>query len=524
MEHAEVNAKELQEQFNAKVHKIHGSKQNARSTSSANATNHSAKAKNAESRSPRANVQGRGKCYRCGYTNHTADKCKYKEYVCNQCNKKGHLAKACRSKNHQSTKLIEVEEEEEESYIFYNSGRRAFHITMNVNGKEVKMELDTGSGVTIMPEKIFTEIFQDEIKLKRTSQILKTYSGSIIPLKGEAMVNVKGKDGQMAQLRLLVADIPHQSSVLGRDWLEKLKMEWTNVFTLTSSCNLDHIMVKHKSLFSPGLGEIKGAKAKIHVQENAQAKFFKPRPVPYAMKTEVEEELAKLEKGNIISKVTHSEWAAPLVVVPKENGKVRLCGDFKVTINPEMKVDQYPLPTVQDLFATLSNGKKFTKLDLTQAYHQLPMDEDSKQYVTINTHVGLFRYNRMPYGIASGPAIFQKKMEEILSGIKGVQVFIDDIRLTGSSDEEHLHRLDEVLQRLEENGVKLNKEKCQFMQEEIDYLGHKIDAEGLHPQEHKIKAMKEVSRPENVKELRSFLGGVQNYENFCPTYQQHYSH
>ncbi|GFO31292.1 Pol polyprotein [Plakobranchus ocellatus] len=453
MEHAEVNAKELQEQFNAKVHKIHGSKQNARSTSSANATNHSAKAKNAESRSPRANVQGRGKCYRCGYTNHTADKCKYKEYVYNQCNKKGHLAKACRSKNHQSTKLIEVEEEEEESYIFYNSGRRAFHITMKVNGKEVKMELDTGSGITIMPEKIFTEIFQDEIKLKRTSQILKTYSRSIIPLKGEAMVNVKGKDGQIAQLRLLVADVPHQSSVLRRDWLEKLKMEWTNVFTLTR---------------------------------------------------------------NIISKVTHSEWAAPLVVVPKENGKVRLCGDFKVTINPEMKVDQYPLPTVQDLFATLSNGKKFTKLDLTQAYHQLPMDEDSKQYVTINTHVGLFRYNRMPYGIASGPAIFQKKMKEILSGIKGVQVFIDDIRLTGSSDEEHLHRLDEVLQRLEENGVKLSKEKCQFMQEEIDYLGHKIDAEGLHPQEHKIKAMKEVSRPENVKELRSFLGGVQYYGKFLP--------
>ncbi|GFO01614.1 Gag-Pol polyprotein [Plakobranchus ocellatus] len=169
---------------------------------------YSAKAKNAESRSPRANVQGRGKCYRCGYTNHTADKCKYKKYVCNQCNKKGHLAKARRSKNHQSTKLIEVEEEEEESYIFYNSGRRAFHITMNVNGKEVKMELDTGSGVTIMPEKIFTEIFQDEIKLKRTSQILKTYRGSIIPLKGKAMVNVKGKDGQMAQLRLLVADVP----------------------------------------------------------------------------------------------------------------------------------------------------------------------------------------------------------------------------------------------------------------------------------------------------------------------------
>ncbi|KAK3773179.1 hypothetical protein RRG08_013764 [Elysia crispata] len=181
-----------------------------------------------------------------------------------------------------------------------------------------------------------------------------------------------------------------------------------------------------------------------------------------------------------------------------------------------MKVDQYPLPTVQDLFATLSNGKKFTKLDLTQAYHQLSMEEDSKPYVTISTHIGLFHYNRMPYGIASGPAIFQKNMEEILSGIEGVQVFIDDIRLTGDSDEQHLERLDKVLEALENNGVKLNKDKCSFMQKAINYLGHTIDADGLHPQEDKVKAMQNVSRPENVKELRSFLGGVQYYGKFLP--------
>ena len=250
------------------------------------------------------------------------------------------------------------------------------------------------------------------------------------------------------------------------------------------------------------------------MKDDAQPRFFKPRPVPYAVKAKVEEELRKLEKENIITKVTHSEWAAPLVVVPKENGNVRLCGDFKVTINGEMKVDQYPLPTVQDLFATLSNGKKFTKLDLTQAYHQLSMEEDSKPYVTISTHIGLFRYNRMLYGIASVPAIFQKNMEEILSGIEGVQVFIDDIRLTGDSDEQHLERLDKVLEALENNGVKLNNDKCSFMQEAINYLGHTIDADGLHPQEDKVKAMQNVSRPENVKELRSFLGGVQYYGKF----------
>ena len=136
-----------------------------------------------------------------------------------------------------------------------------------------------------------------------------------------------------------------------------------------------------------------------------------------------------------------------------------------------MKVDQYPLPILQDLFGTLSNGQKFTKLHLTQAYHQLPMDEDSKQYTTINNHIGLFRYNRMTNGISFGPAVFQtkKNMEELLSGKDGLQVFIDDIRLTGSIDEQHLKRLDTVLPKLKENGVKLNKEKCSLMQEQIDY-------------------------------------------------------
>ena len=111
---------------------------------------------------------------------------------------------------------------------------------------------------------------------------------------------------------------------------------------------------------------------------------------------------------------------------------------------------------------------------------------------------------------------FTKNTEEMLSGLDGVQVFIDYIRLTGSNDEQHLKRYDTALQRLKENGVKLNKEKCGFMQEQIDNLGHNIDTEGFHPQKDKIQAILKVSRPENIKELGSFLGGVQYYGRFLP--------
>ena len=126
----------------------------------------------------------------------------------------------------------------------------------------------------------------------------------------------------------------------------------------------------------------------------------------------------------ILEPVTHSEWAAPCVIVPKANNSVRICGDYKVTINPYLDVDKYPLPTPQDLFATLAGGKYFTTLDLSQAYHQMEVDKDSRKYLTINTHRGLM-YTRLPYSIASAPSLFQNAMDQVLQGMEGVICYID---------------------------------------------------------------------------------------------------
>ncbi len=114
------------------------------------------------------------------------------------------------------------------------------------------------------------------------------------------------------------------------------------------------------------------------------------------MRSSIEDEIDRLEREGILEKVTHSEWATPIVAVPKSDGKVRLCGDFKVTVNQALQVDQYPLPKVEDLFATLAGGKKFTKLDLSQAYLQLELHPDSLKYCTINTHKGLYQFMRLP--------------------------------------------------------------------------------------------------------------------------------
>ena len=135
------------------------------------------------------------------------------------------------------------------------------------------------------------------------------------------------------------------------------------------------------------------------------------------IKPAFDDELDKLEASGVIEKVFHSSWVAPIVTVPKKNGKFHICRDYKVTVNQVLDVDQYPLPTPEQLFATLAGGKKFTTLDLSQAYQQLPLDEQLKEYLTVTTHCRLYRYTRLPFGIAPAPAIFQQLMDKVLSHV-----------------------------------------------------------------------------------------------------------
>ena len=255
-------------------------------------------------------------------------------------------------------------------------------------------------------------------------------------------------------------------------------------------------------------------KLKLVVPENTPAKFFKPRPVPYAIRGAIERDLERLENLGVIEKINYSDWAAPIVTVPKSDGSVRICGDYKVTINPVLQVDQYPVPKAEDLFATLAGGQKFSKLDLSHAYQQVLLEEGSRKFVTVNTHKGLYQFNRLPFGVASAPAIFQQTMEKILQGLSGVTVYIDDILVTGRNDREHLDALEKVLQRLSSFGLRLKRKKCFFMQPSVEYLGYIVDKDGLHATTAKIEAIVNAPKPRNVQELRSFLGLVNYYGKF----------
>ena len=155
------------------------------------------------------------------------------------------------------------------------------------------------------------------------------------------------------------------------------------------------------------------------MDDSSKAKYCKAQSVPYAIQPLVEEELHRLTKEGIIEPVAFADWAAPIVPVLKPDKKsVRICGDFKLTINQASRLDRYPIPKVEDLLTSLAGGQSFTKLDLSQAYLQIKLKEEARKYVVINTHKGLYQYTRLPYGVASAPGIFQKVMENVLCDLK----------------------------------------------------------------------------------------------------------
>ena len=265
------------------------------------------------------------------------------------------------------------------------------------------------------------------------------------------------------------------------------------------------------------IGTLTDFKAKIIVDPAAQPKYCKARTVPYFLRDKVETELNRLVTEGTLEPIEVAEWAAPIVAVLKpDKTNVSICGDFKQTINPVLTLDKYPIPKVVDLFSTLAGGKVFSKIDLSQAYQQLPLADKSKQYVVINTHKGLFRYTRLPFGVSSAPGIFQRVMENMLQGIQNVIVYLDDILLSSATESDHLKLIDHVLDRLEKAGLRARKGKCQFFVPSVTYLGHKIDAEGLHPLPDKVKAIQDAPSPTNVQELKAYLGLLTYYSRFLP--------
>jgi len=217
---------------------------------------------------------------------------------------------------------------------------------------------------------------------------------------------------------------------------------------------------------------------------------------------------------NVIRPST-SPWSSPIVLVPKKDGSARFCVDYR-RLNSVTEGDAYPLPRIDDCLDALGGAKLFTTLDLASGYWQVEMDEDDQAKTAFTTHHGLYEFNRMPFGLKGAPQTFQRLMAAILGSHQWETclLYLDDIIIFSQTFEQHLHRLESILIKLKEAGLKLKPVKCSFLQTQVKFLGHVVSADGVAPDPLKVQAVATFPRPQNLEELRRFLGMASYFRKF----------
>ena len=218
-----------------------------------------------------------------------------------------------------------------------------------------------------------------------------------------------------------------------------------------------------------------------------------------------------------------SEWSSPLLVTTKPCGGWRVCGDYR-RLNAVTEIDQYPVRTLQDFTAELQGKKYFSKIDLMKGYHQIPVADGDIKKTAVITPFGLFIFPRTPFGLKNAGQDFQRLMDEILGDLPRVFVYIDDILVASETLEQHLADLETVFKSLSENGLVIQRSKCQLGKSSLDFLGYFVDHQGITPLQDKVAAIRATKPPTTVKELQRFLGMVGYYRKFIPRAATHLYH
>ena len=488
------------------------------------------------------------KCKVCGKNNHTEDNCRLKGATCYKCNQFGHVASVCKNKSSSTVRappvkpklhskppkgsrptekqrktheieIVEEEDTEEESFdLNCNNNSVTFDLNHNdnstdpyviyciVDNQKLPFEVDTGSAISTLKyddfKKLHCPLHDCKIKLQGYNQM---------PIKVFGKVKVSEfwyKNNSYSNVEFIVVSSDAPNNLIGRN--------------LISKCNIINIHQLSVKNFAgnykvDNLKPIQGYQAKLYPKSGHVPTFQKSRTVPLKIRSEVESALKELKSTGVIEKIDFSDYAAPIVPVRKQNGAIRICGDFR-KINEILHESKFPLPNMTELISNVSGYKYYTKLDLKNAYLQIKVAPDDCKYLVINTHLGLYKYLRLPFGIHSAPAIFQKFISQLLASHEGAHPYLDDIIVGGDSIEEHDQRVSKVLETLQSANVQLNFKKSVFRVTSVKYLGFKLSSKGYEPDDEKVRAILDVPVPTTVTELKSFLGFISFYHSFVKNF------
>ncbi|XP_026532364.1 uncharacterized protein K02A2.6-like, partial [Notechis scutatus] len=389
-------------------------------------------------------------------------------------------------------------------------------VKVAIENRPCVMEVDSGSSLSMVSWRTFKQLIPDIRRRDLSTQkvILRDYQGNRTPVAGSCHIQVSFKD-HTATLPLTIVD-RNRPSLLGLPWFAPLGIELAGIHQTRSSDWEAALVQEFQDVFTEKLGKYKGSPISFSLSSDVAPIRLKPRRVPFALKPKIDEQLDKLIAQGVLEPIDHARWETPIVTPIKPDGSIRICEDYRATLNHALQQSAYPVPVVQHLLHSLGGGKIVAKLDLAQAYQQLPVDAEIAEAQTIVTHRGAFKCNRLQFGVSVAPGIFQSLMERLLQGIKGVVPYFDDVLIAAPTRDVLETRLRAVLQKFKNAGLKVKKDKCQLCTERVEFLGYLLDKKGIHPTEKKVTAIKNAPRPRNKTDLQAFLGLINFYNIFLP--------
>ena len=276
---------------------------------------------------------------------------------------------------------------------------------------------------------------------------------------------------------------------------------------------LGKVLAKYQDLFDGTLGTWKTDPIELELRPEAKPYHAKPYPVPHSQEKKLKAEIERMCAYGVLRKVNRSEWGFPAFTIPKKDGTLRSIADLR-ELNKRIKRKPFPIPKIQDMLQKLEGFRYATSLDLNMGYYHIILSPNSSRYCTIVLPWGKYEYLRLPMGLCNSPDIFQEKMGELFAGVEFARAYIDDLLVLSTSTlQDHLEKLEQVLKRLQDAGLKVNASKSFFAREELEYLGYWITQEGIKPLSKKVEAINNIAPPTTRKQVRTFIGMVNYYRD-----------
>ena len=469
-------------------------------------------------------------CYRCGSKSHLANACEVtKGKSCHACGKPGHFSNVCKSQKRRDEVRYVLADSSSSDDDFVLSITHAPHSNqpypIHFNGHGIKALIDSGSTVNVVSEDTLRHLKQPPQVMKYNRKVYAFNTKEPLAVTGCVWATVTSNRRNTSAKFIVVPQ--SSTTILGYETASALNLlrvgpdsDVVNRLEIPDNPKLHQMLNEYSDRFE-GLGKLKDVSLQIQTDHTVPPIAQKARRLPILMQKQVDDELDKLLEYHVIEPVeSPPTWVNPLVIVPKKDSSsngIRMCVDMRAA-NAAIIREPYQIPTLEELLHEFNGCTVFTKLDLNKGYHQIALDAASRDLTAFATHRGIFRYTRLIFGMSSAAEIYQREIEHALIGIAGVHNISDDIIIGGRNPEELLDRMDKVFQRLREKCLTINRRKCEFLKSELLYMGHKLSAAGVAPDERKIRAIVELKPPSNTKEVRSFLGMVTYCSKFLPNF------